>query len=154
MIISILIFLGALITTASFLASSGLPSLDSSSSHELMNSNFNSLVLESGLGSSLCYSPGSSTPGGTWRLPEKLQIVKPLEGSSTLQVWSSLATPHLGNLLDKRPGVQTRVERPVEGIGANVSCSLVNHWQIVQCKLFMHIHLLQNIYLPCRQFSR
>ncbi|OXA61603.1 Trafficking kinesin-binding protein 1 [Folsomia candida] len=116
----------ALITTASFLASSGLPSLDSSSSHELMNSNFNSLVLESGLGSSLCYSPGSSTPGGTWRLPEKLQIVKPLEGSSTLQVWSSLATPHLGNLLDKRPGVQTRVERPVEGIGANTILALTS----------------------------
>lgn len=84
-------------STTSANGSSGVASLDSSSAHELVNSNFNSLILESGLGSSLCYSPaGSSTPGGTWRLPEKLQIVKPLEGSSTLQIWSTLATPHLG----------------------------------------------------------
>lgn len=66
---------------------------------------------------SLC-SPGGSTPG--WRMPEKLQIVKPLEGSSTLQLWSSLATPHLGTLLEKRPGVQMRVERSLCQISCNV----------------------------------
>lgn len=116
---------GALMSNTSAIGSSGLPSFDSTASQELTNSNFNSLVLESGLGSSLCYSPGgSSTPGGSWRLPEKLQIVKPIEGSSTLQVWSALATPNLGNLLDKRPGVHTRVERQIDGIGTLVNGAL------------------------------
>jgi hypothetical protein len=98
------------------------------SSNEVGSSNFNSLVLESGLGSSLCYSPGgSSTPSGSsWRLPEKLQIVKPLEGSSTLQVWSALAQPHLGNLLEKRPGVQTRVESSMGDMGLQVENFLIH----------------------------
>ena len=77
----------------------------------------------SDLGSSICPSPNGSTPSSdklSWRMPEKLQIVKPLEGSQTLQVWSALATPHLGNLLDRRPGVQTRTERPVSEIGMQV----------------------------------
>uniref|UniRef100_A0A3Q1EBU4 Trafficking protein, kinesin binding 1a n=1 Tax=Acanthochromis polyacanthus TaxID=80966 RepID=A0A3Q1EBU4_9TELE len=41
-------------------------------------------------------------------LPEKLQIVKPLEGSATLHAWQQLAQPHMGALLDSRPGVVTK----------------------------------------------
>lgn len=63
-------------------------------------------ILPSGFSSSGASSPGSAG----WRLPEKLQIVKPREGSNTLSVWSSLATPHLGKLMDKHPGVRMRVE--------------------------------------------
>ena len=39
------------------------------------------------------------------RLPDKLRIVKPLEGSLTLDAWSRLATPHLGGVLEERCGV-------------------------------------------------
>lgn len=31
-----------------------------------------------------------------------------MEGSATLHHWSRLATPHLGTLLEERPGVATR----------------------------------------------
>ena len=41
----------------------------------------------------------------TRRLPDKLRIVKPLEGSLTLHNWSRLATPHLGGVLEERCGV-------------------------------------------------
>ncbi|XP_041056867.1 trafficking kinesin-binding protein 2 isoform X1 [Carcharodon carcharias] len=41
-------------------------------------------------------------------LPEKLQIVKPLEGSMTLHQWQQLAQPNLGTILDPRPGVLTK----------------------------------------------
>ncbi|KAJ7345464.1 hypothetical protein JRQ81_001414 [Phrynocephalus forsythii] len=41
-------------------------------------------------------------------LPEKLQIVKPLEGSLTLSHWQQLAKPNLGTILDPRPGVVTK----------------------------------------------
>ncbi|XP_069689119.1 trafficking kinesin-binding protein milt isoform X3 [Periplaneta americana] len=58
---------------------------------------------------------GHST--GSWKLPEKLQIVKPLEGSLTLATWSQLATPTLGGLLDERPGVKIRGGRPLEDLG-------------------------------------
>ena len=34
-----------------------------------------------------------------------------MEGSLTLHHWSRLATPHLGGLLDARPGVSSRGER-------------------------------------------
>ncbi|CAM9432570.1 unnamed protein product, partial [Lampetra planeri] len=45
-------------------------------------------------------------------LPDKLQIVKPLEGSMTLQQWQQLAQPHLGGILDARPGVITKDSWP------------------------------------------
>uniref|UniRef100_G3N1I4 Trafficking kinesin protein 2 n=1 Tax=Bos taurus TaxID=9913 RepID=G3N1I4_BOVIN len=41
-------------------------------------------------------------------MPEKLQIVKPLEGSQTLHQWQQLAQPNLGTILDPRPGVITK----------------------------------------------
>uniref|UniRef100_A0A3B4BDF3 Uncharacterized protein n=1 Tax=Periophthalmus magnuspinnatus TaxID=409849 RepID=A0A3B4BDF3_9GOBI len=63
---------------------------------------------------SLCTHPsiGSIWSGYSFTarsyLPEKLQIVKPLEGSATLHAWQQLAQPHLGGLLDHRPGVVTK----------------------------------------------
>ncbi|KAL3045521.1 hypothetical protein OYC64_013731 [Pagothenia borchgrevinki] len=41
-------------------------------------------------------------------LPEKLQIVKPMEGSLTLHHWQQLAQPHLATILDPHPGVVTK----------------------------------------------
>lgn len=41
-------------------------------------------------------------------LPEKLQIVKPIEGSQTLQHWQYLATPNLGCLFENRPGISIK----------------------------------------------
>ena len=38
-------------------------------------------------------------------MPDKLRIVKPIEGSLTLHNWSKLATPHLGGVLEERCGV-------------------------------------------------
>ncbi|XP_067013069.1 trafficking kinesin-binding protein milt isoform X3 [Anabrus simplex] len=60
---------------------------------------------------------GYSGNSGSWKLPEKLQIVKPLEGSLTLAAWSQLATPTLGGLLEERPGVKIRGGRPLEDLG-------------------------------------
>uniref|UniRef100_A0A3Q3WCY0 Uncharacterized protein n=1 Tax=Mola mola TaxID=94237 RepID=A0A3Q3WCY0_MOLML len=63
---------------------------------------------------SLCSQPslGSVWSGYAFTarsyLPEKLQIVKPLEGSATLHAWQQLAQPHMGALLDHRPGVVTK----------------------------------------------
>ncbi|XP_045386900.1 trafficking kinesin-binding protein 1 isoform X7 [Lemur catta] len=52
--------------------------------------------------------------GGRSYLPEKLQIVKPLEGSATLHHWQQLAQPHLGGILDPRPGVVTKGFRTLD----------------------------------------
>uniref|UniRef100_A0A8C5PYX6 Trafficking kinesin-binding protein 2 n=1 Tax=Leptobrachium leishanense TaxID=445787 RepID=A0A8C5PYX6_9ANUR len=46
-------------------------------------------------------------------LPEKLQIVKPLQGSQTLHHWQQLAQPNLGTILDPRPGVLTKGFKPL-----------------------------------------
>lgn len=55
-----------------------------------------------------------------WRLPEKLQIVKPIEGSQTLHHWSQLATPTLSGLLEDRPGVTIRGGRGLDDLGMQV----------------------------------
>ncbi|XP_047346911.1 trafficking kinesin-binding protein milt isoform X2 [Vespa velutina] len=68
-------------------------------------------------GSSGNLSGFSGNIGNTWRVPEKLQIVKPMEGSQTLHHWSQLATPTLGGLLEDRPGVRTRGGRGLEDLG-------------------------------------
>ena len=62
----------------------------------------------SGLGSRS--DRNSSLQGGyrNRRLPDKLRIVKPLEGSLTLHQWSRLATPHLGGVLEERVGVAVK----------------------------------------------
>ncbi|KAF5273998.1 hypothetical protein FQA39_LY01113 [Lamprigera yunnana] len=75
-----------------------------------------------------CYLPyGCRTPdslmstgsGGYpgWKLPEKLQIVKPLEGSQTLHHWSQLAQPTFNGLLEERPGVKIRGGKELEDMG-------------------------------------
>ncbi|XP_029306822.1 LOW QUALITY PROTEIN: trafficking kinesin-binding protein 1 [Cottoperca gobio] len=69
---------------------------------------------------SLCSHPsfGSVWSGYSFSarsyLPDKLQIVKPLEGSATLHAWQQLAQPHMGALLDHRPGVVTKGFRTLE----------------------------------------
>ncbi|XP_074857024.1 trafficking kinesin-binding protein 2 isoform X2 [Carettochelys insculpta] len=69
-----------------------------------------------------CLSRGSSSeftdfsgssPSLRVLLPEKLQIVKPLEGSQTLFHWQQLAQPNLGTILDPRPGVVTKGFTPL-----------------------------------------
>ena len=45
-------------------------------------------------------------------LPDKLQIVKPIEGSQTLQHWQQLATPNLGCLIEPRPGIYIKGKDP------------------------------------------
>uniref|UniRef100_A0A3Q3IRH9 Uncharacterized protein n=1 Tax=Monopterus albus TaxID=43700 RepID=A0A3Q3IRH9_MONAL len=60
------------------------------------------------------YSNGSSrhscgsSGGSRSDLPDRLQIVKPLEGSVTLHQWQQLARPNLGGILQPRPGVLTK----------------------------------------------
>lgn len=55
-----------------------------------------------------------------WRLPEKLQIVKPMEGSQTLHHWNRLATPTLSGLLEERPGVTIRGGRGLDELGLHL----------------------------------
>ncbi|KAL1497309.1 hypothetical protein ABEB36_008294 [Hypothenemus hampei] len=71
-----------------------------------------------------CRTPDSlmSTGSGNyynahWKLPEKLQIVKPMEGSQTLHHWSQLAQPTFGGLLEERPGVKIRGGKELEEMG-------------------------------------
>ncbi|XP_034239410.1 trafficking kinesin-binding protein milt isoform X2 [Thrips palmi] len=87
-----------------------------------------------GSGSLLSYDDGCRTPDSimstgssgafsgnsnsmNWKLPDKLQIVKPIEGSLTLHHWSQLATPTLSGLLEERPGVKIRGGKPLEELG-------------------------------------
>ncbi|XP_033901096.1 trafficking kinesin-binding protein 2-like isoform X1 [Acipenser ruthenus] len=84
------------------------------------------LVEEDGEGSGCSTPCGSIFSTGTNRsdisgtsssfrsfLPDKLQIVKPLEGSLTLHHWQQLAQPHLATILDCRPGVVTKGFKPL-----------------------------------------
>lgn len=69
-----------------------------------------------------CRTPDSLMSTGSssypqWKLPEKLQIVKPMEGSQTLHHWSQLAQPTFGGLLEERPGVKIRGGKELEDIG-------------------------------------
>ena len=54
----------------------------------------------------------SATSYRNRRLPEKLRIVKPLEGSLTLHQWSRLATPHLGGVLETLRPLDLETLRP------------------------------------------
>ena len=47
-------------------------------------------------------------------MPEKLQIVKPMEGSATLHHWQRLATPHMAGIFEERDGVQIKHEQPFD----------------------------------------
>lgn len=73
-----------------------------------------------------CYSPDSVLSGESfyyrynnpqlmigssqknYYFADKLQIVKPIEGSATLKQWRKLATPHLGVILETLPGVPNK----------------------------------------------
>uniref|UniRef100_A0A8C2ZY19 Si:dkey-28e7.3 n=1 Tax=Cyclopterus lumpus TaxID=8103 RepID=A0A8C2ZY19_CYCLU len=79
-----------------------------------------SLVSSPAASTSTNYSNGSSRPswgssgGSRSYLPDRLQIVKPLEGSVTLHQWQQLAKPNLGGILQPRPGVLTKDFRELE----------------------------------------
>ncbi|KAM9255078.1 huntingtin-associated protein 1 [Cariama cristata] len=64
-------------------------------------------------GSELTAGSGFSLGSLTY-LPDKLQIVKPLEGSVTLHHWQQLARPNLGGILVPRPGVLTKDFRQLD----------------------------------------
>nr|KAG5710445.1 hypothetical protein BaRGS_022263 [Batillaria attramentaria] len=57
---------------------------------------------------------GQQQSASHFKIPDKLQIVKPLEGSVTLRHWQRLAQPHLGGLFEQREGVQVRGERKLD----------------------------------------
>uniref|UniRef100_A0AAG5DHQ9 Trafficking kinesin-binding protein milt n=2 Tax=Anopheles atroparvus TaxID=41427 RepID=A0AAG5DHQ9_ANOAO len=71
----------------------------------------------SGLSGLSSAANGGGSSSAQWRLPEKLQIVKPIEGSQTLHHWSRLATPTLSGLLEERPGVTIRGGRGLDELG-------------------------------------
>jgi hypothetical protein len=52
------------------------------------------------------YSQNSTS--NFFMLPDKLQIVKPIEGSQTLQHWQQLARPNLACLFEERPGIAVK----------------------------------------------
>ncbi|XP_071306875.1 huntingtin-associated protein 1 isoform X3 [Agelaius tricolor] len=64
-------------------------------------------------GSELTAGSGFSLGSLTY-FPDKLQIVKPLEGSVTLHHWQQLAQPNLGGILVPRPGVLTKDFRQLD----------------------------------------
>jgi len=49
--------------------------------------------------------------GAGWKLPDKLRIIKPLEGSLTLHQWQRLAKPSLEGIFEERKGVVMRGSR-------------------------------------------
>ncbi|XP_063702588.1 trafficking kinesin-binding protein milt isoform X2 [Culicoides brevitarsis] len=64
-----------------------------------------------------CQTGVSSLSSNTWKLPEKLQIIKPIEGSQTLFHWQKLATPTLGGILEERAGVAVKGGRTLDELG-------------------------------------
>ncbi|XP_026329990.1 trafficking kinesin-binding protein milt isoform X3 [Hyposmocoma kahamanoa] len=62
---------------------------------------------------------GAGAGGGMarFRMPHKLQIVKPLEGSLTLHTWSQLAKPTMSGLLEDHEGVGVRGARSATCLG-------------------------------------
>ncbi|XP_076451503.1 trafficking kinesin-binding protein 1-like isoform X2 [Babylonia areolata] len=65
-----------------------------------------------------CYSylghSSNSHGASSFKMSDKLQIVKPLEGSVTLRHWQRLAQPHLGGLFERREGVKVKGERRLD----------------------------------------
>lgn len=63
-----------------------------------------------------CHTPDSvssegsflSRAGRHYRIPDKLQLVKPLEGSQTLHQWQQLATPGLGGIFQRLEGIRMK----------------------------------------------
>lgn len=69
-------------------------------------------TLSTGSGLSQFSLSGNNNP--YYRLPQKLKIIKPLEGSVTLRQWQQLATPKIEGLFESRPGVATRGDRKLD----------------------------------------
>uniref|UniRef100_A0A8C1WC72 Si:dkey-28e7.3 n=1 Tax=Cyprinus carpio TaxID=7962 RepID=A0A8C1WC72_CYPCA len=74
----------------------------------------NSSVASTGTNYSGTSTHSSGTGSSRSYLPERLQIVKPLEGSVTLHQWQQLAKPNLGGILHPRPGVLTKDFRELD----------------------------------------
>ncbi|XP_038071992.1 trafficking kinesin-binding protein 1-like isoform X2 [Patiria miniata] len=90
------------------------------------------LLQESDQGTGGSRTPTCPSPGSIWStesfaglppmsghgfrsyMPEKLQIVKPMEGSLTLYHWQRLAQPHMASMLDSRPGIMVKGFRELE----------------------------------------
>ncbi|XP_051496171.1 huntingtin-associated protein 1 isoform X3 [Apus apus] len=86
---------------------------DSSSGHLTPEESIASTRTNCSAGSELTTGSGFSL-GSLSYLPDKLQIVKPLEGSVTLHHWQQLAQPNLGGILVPRPGVLTKDFRQLD----------------------------------------
>ncbi|XP_025900393.1 huntingtin-associated protein 1 [Nothoprocta perdicaria] len=71
-------------------------------------------VASAGSGASELTAASGFSLGSLSYLPDKLQIVKPLEGSVTLHHWQQLARPDLGGILVPRPGVLTKDFRQLD----------------------------------------
>lgn len=65
-------------------------------------------------------SSGTASTTTQWRMPKKLEIVKPIEGSQTLNMWSRLATPTMGGLLEENERIKVRGERKLEDLGLHM----------------------------------
>ncbi|XP_051532664.1 trafficking kinesin-binding protein 1-like isoform X2 [Myxocyprinus asiaticus] len=74
----------------------------------------NDSVVSTGTNYSGTSTHSSGTGSSRSYLPERLQIVKPLEGSVTLHQWQQLAKPNLGGILHPRPGVLTKDFRELD----------------------------------------
>ncbi|XP_062451323.1 huntingtin-associated protein 1 [Rhea pennata] len=74
----------------------------------------NESVVSTGSGGSELTAGSGFSLGSLSFLPDKLQIVKPLEGSVTLHHWQQLARPDLGGILVPRPGVLTKDFRQLD----------------------------------------
>ncbi|XP_070496989.1 trafficking kinesin-binding protein milt-like isoform X3 [Chironomus tepperi] len=70
--------------------------------------------------SNMSASTGSSM--SYYRYPKKLEIVKPLEGSITLNQWKGLATPTLDGLLHDNERVKVRGEKGLDEFGLQIYC--------------------------------
>uniref|UniRef100_A0A0L8GPK2 HAP1 N-terminal domain-containing protein n=1 Tax=Octopus bimaculoides TaxID=37653 RepID=A0A0L8GPK2_OCTBM len=69
---------------------------------------------ESMLSSGVSALSATGSAGLHFKIPEKLQIVKPMEGSVTLKHWQQLAQPHMTGIFESRPGVQIKGERKLD----------------------------------------
>ncbi|CRL00359.1 CLUMA_CG013630, isoform B [Clunio marinus] len=63
------------------------------------------------------FSRSTSTTLSQYRYPKRLEIVKPLEGSYTLNHWKGLATPAMSGLLHDNERVKVRGEKGLDELG-------------------------------------
>jgi hypothetical protein len=70
-----------------------------------------------------------------------------MEGSMTLHHWSRLATPHLGTLLEERPGVTTRETDSKHMAGHNYPRDLLGRKKTKKIMPPTQKYLLKNLLL-------